>query len=70
MTAYAIVQGGVVVDTVEWDGVPYTAATEGAPARGWTPPAGSTAVSIHQGSAAGIGWIYDGTEFTQGASSS
>lgn len=71
MGTYAIVESGVVVNFVEWDGVPYTPALPpgesgegGTPATGWSPPEGSQAVEIPEGSEAGIGWTYDGSMFT------
>lgn len=51
--AYAIVQNGVVVNTIEWDG-----------SSAWTPPAGASVVQIPDGAYVGIGSTYDGKTFT------
>jgi hypothetical protein len=44
---YAIVENGVVVNTVEWDG-----------ATPWQPPASTTTVQIPDGAYVGIGSTY------------
>lgn len=49
---YAIVQNGVVVNTIEWDG-----------SSAWTPPAGASVVKIPDGAYVGIGSAYDGKTF-------
>jgi hypothetical protein len=51
--SYAIVQNGSVVNVVIWDG----------DAQIWQPPAGATATQIPVGSAAGIGYSFDGANF-------
>jgi hypothetical protein len=50
------------------DGNEVTPAVPGVPASGWAPPDGSTVVEIPQGSPAGIGYLFDGTNFTAPAS--
>jgi hypothetical protein len=50
---YAIIQNGVVVNTIEWDGV-----------TPWQSPAGTTAVQIPDGAYVGIGSTYDGKTFS------
>jgi hypothetical protein len=45
--AYAIIQNGTVVNTVEWDG-----------AAPWAPPEGATVVQIPDGAYVGIGSTY------------
>jgi hypothetical protein len=50
---YAIIQNGVVVNTIEWDGV-----------TPWQPPAGTTSVQIPDGAYVGIGSTYDGKTFS------
>jgi hypothetical protein len=47
---YAIVNSGIVVNVIHWDGVTL-----------WTPPAGCTAI---QNNIAGIGWTYASGVFT------
>lgn len=50
---YAVIENGVVINVILWDGE--------------TPlglPNGQTTVLIPDGSPAWIGWGYDGTEFT------
>ena len=54
MAIYAIVQSGVVANTVAWDG----------DADIWSAPAGAEAVFLPSGSLDGIGYKYDGTNFT------
>jgi hypothetical protein len=49
---YAIIENGVVVNTVVWD--------DQTP---WQPPSGSTVVAIPDGAYVGIGSPYDGTNF-------
>lgn len=44
---YAVVTDGVVTNVIRWDGV-----------QPWSPPQGSAAVRIPDGTAAGIGWDY------------
>ena len=51
MAFYAIVENGVVVNSIEWDGV-----------AAWLPPSGSTLVRDTVG--AGPGWTWDGTAFS------
>ncbi|UEP23108.1 hypothetical protein LL999_22960 [Burkholderia ambifaria] len=50
---YAIVENGIVINTIEWDGV-----------TPWLWPSGSTVVHIPNGADVGIGSTYDGTNFT------
>lgn len=50
---FAIVQNGVVVNTIEWDGVAQ-----------WTPPAGTQAVQIPDGAYVGIGSTYANGTFS------
>lgn len=50
---YAIIQSGVVVNVVVWDG----------DAKTWSPPEGATSVIIPAGIALCVGWLYDGTSF-------
>ena len=49
---YAIVQNGVVVNTVEWDGV-----------TPWTPPLDTSIVEIPNGAYVGIGSTYADGQF-------
>lgn len=49
---YAIVQGGVVVNTIVWDGQ-----------SAWDEPQGSVVVQIPDGAYVGIGSAYDGKTF-------
>jgi len=51
---YAIVTAGKVENFTEWDG----------DTARWRPPAGSEAVALADGVSAGIGWTYDGRDFT------
>ncbi|PRH46133.1 hypothetical protein [Burkholderia multivorans] len=44
---YAIVQNGIVTNTIEWDGV-----------TAWKPPSGSTVIAIPDGAYVGIGSTY------------
>jgi hypothetical protein len=48
MANYAVIENGVVVNTVVWDGV-----------TAWTKPTGSTVVIIPDGTIAGTGYSYD-----------
>lgn len=41
-----------------------TPAVPAVPASGWAPPEGSTAVEVPDGASVGIGYTYDGTNFT------
>lgn len=50
--SYAIIRDGVVENVVEWDGEST-----------WTPPDGTTLQPLN-GSPAGPGWSFDGSEFT------
>lgn len=64
MENYALIDSsGNVVNTVVWDGTPFTPATDSEPATGWSPPDGQLAVPIPPGSQAGIGWTYDDGTF-------
>jgi hypothetical protein len=49
---YAIVESGVVVNVVIWDGQTT-----------WQPPSGANVVQIPDGAYVGIGSTYDGTNF-------
>lgn len=53
MGSYALVENGVIVNIVSWDGSIET----------WQPPEGLLAVEMPDGVNAGIGWTYDGTSF-------
>ena len=50
---YAIVENGTVINTVVWDGVSE-----------WSPPSGSTAHPLPAGSPVGIGWTFDGEQYS------
>ena len=52
MNSYAVVENGIVVNIIEWDGV--------AP---WGPPDGMSAVKIPNGETVGIGFSFDGSQF-------
>lgn len=58
METYAIVEQGTVSNIVVWDGGPE-----------WTPPADSTQVLLPAGSPVGVGYTYNGTQFTPPAGS-
>lgn len=64
MSKYALVKDGTVENVILWDGVPYAPATDEAPATGWNPPDGYTALPLEDDSSVGPGWTYDGTTFT------
>jgi hypothetical protein len=49
---FAIVENGIVVNVVQWDGL-----------EEWSPPAGSQAVILPSGSGAGIGSPYSNGTF-------
>jgi hypothetical protein len=53
LQTYAIVQNGVVINTVVWDG-----------GSDWTPPADSVTAVIPAGTYAGIGSTYSGGVFS------
>lgn len=53
MTHYALIDKALVTNLVVWDGE-----------QEWSPPQGISAVQIPDGSEVGIGWIYDGANFT------
>lgn len=53
MKTFFIIENGTVVNAIEWDGESQ-----------WSPPSGSEAVARPEGSEAWIGWMYDGSEFT------
>lgn len=54
-TVYALIENGVVVNTIVWDG--NTA--------DWTPPAGQIAVLVRpEDGSVSIGWLYDGSHFS------
>jgi len=50
---YAIIEGGVVINVIMWDGK-----------SSWEPPEGSTVVEIPDGTIVGVGYAYNGTTFT------
>lgn len=50
---YALIENGVVVNAILWDGNVET----------WSPPEGQQAIQIPDGSYAAIGWSWDGTNF-------
>ena len=52
MATYAVIENGVVVNSVEWDGV-----------SPWTPPDGTTLVLAPETDYFGPGSTYDGTNF-------
>jgi hypothetical protein len=49
---YAVIDAGVVVNTVVWDGT-----------TDWTPPEGTILVPLADHPHVGIGWDYDGETF-------
>lgn len=53
MNTYAIIENGIVVNLVVWDGVSK-----------WSPPAGSTAILIPADTSVSIGYTYNGTTFS------
>ena len=57
---YALVENGVVVNVIVWDGAQFNAET----GEGWAPPEGQQAVVIPDDSPAAIGWSCDGSTFT------
>lgn len=57
MNTYLLIENGVVVNAIVWDGDSQT----------WEPPQGVTAVAIPDGSSAWIGWSYDGGVFSEPA---
>lgn len=54
MANYAIIENGIVVNTVVWDGLTGRAID-------WEPPAGCTTILIPDGIIAGINYTYDST---------
>jgi hypothetical protein len=50
---YAVIENGVVTNTVIWDGI-----------TDWAPPEGSSLEPIPDGTMAGIGWTYLAGTFT------
>jgi hypothetical protein len=50
---YALIQGGIVINVIVWDGNTET----------WAPPSDVSAVLLPAGSEVGIGWSYDGANF-------
>ena len=72
MKSYALVQDGLVVNVVQWDGTPYTPAVDpdengdgGSQAFGWSPPDGQTAVELQDGDMPRIGLGYSDGVFEQ-----
>lgn len=53
MTVYALIESGIVTNTIVWDGNTET----------WSPPEGVIAVLIPPDKPVSIGWSYDGTNF-------
>lgn len=53
MATYAIIQNGVVINTIEWDGV-----------SAWSPPAGCSIQAIPAGAYVGIGSTYSNGVFS------
>jgi hypothetical protein len=51
---YALIENGIVVNVIVWDGDTST----------WAPPAEFSALAIPAESIATIGWLCDGTNFT------
>jgi hypothetical protein len=58
MPTYALIQNGVVINIIAWDGDTAT----------WEPPAGIAVAAVPEDSSAGIGWTYNGTTFSAPAS--
>lgn len=54
INTYAIVENGAVINVVLWDGQ-----------SGWQPPAGSTANLLPIGAQVGVGYTFDGTNYTE-----
>jgi len=50
---YAVVENGVVVNMVVWDGVAQ-----------WQPPEGSQAIPVPEGTFVDIGWLYSNGAFS------
>lgn len=50
---YAVVENGVVINVILWDGTPSS----------WTPPDGTAVEPIPSGIQAGIGYSFNGSEF-------
>jgi hypothetical protein len=53
INTYAIVENGAVINVVLWDGQ-----------SGWEPPTESTANLLPTGSQVGVGYTFDGTNYT------
>jgi hypothetical protein len=60
---YALVSNGIVVNIIRWDGIPFTAATDAAPAYGWNPPDGVEALLIPSDTIVLIGYTYSDGQF-------
>jgi hypothetical protein len=78
MKNYALIENGLVVNVVVWDGKPFKPAVLAVPpdengqggisyrpASGWAPPEGTQAVPIPEGVAVGIGYGYVDGAFVQ-----
>lgn len=57
---YAVINNGVVVNTILWDGTPCSAENPD----GWSPPAGHQVIEIPDDLPVAIGWQWDGSAFT------
>ncbi len=57
MAIYAVIENNIVVNTIVWNG-PTGNADD------WTPPTGSSAVLIPDGTVAGIGYTYESANKT------
>jgi len=55
---YAIIEGGVVVNVIFWDGKSE-----------WSPPSGSSIEDISQTPQVSIGWTWNGSAFSAPATS-
>ena len=55
MKTYAIIENGLVTNTVVWDGDTDT----------WLPPEGSAAVEVEEGACVCIGYLFDGASFSE-----
>lgn len=62
-STYALIEKGVVVNTIMWDG--NTNLHDG----GWQPPDGATVVEIPYGTVVAIGYLYSNETFSAPAQS-
>lgn len=65
MSNYALIENGIVTNIVVWDGAPFTPATDSQDAAGWSPPAGTDAILLHDGDVPVIGLGYSNGTFEQ-----